>query len=126
MINQDNISNLLALEILSNVKIKKAIVSIVRKENTLIFKNQIGEEFIFDLHNLDMEVLTSNILEQTSDYTDKNIENTKIEINKAISELLESTNNLDLKIANETKILAGELNQKIEKENRFFTDKFID
>lgn len=126
MINQDNISNLLALEILGNVKIKKAIVSIVRKENTLIFKNQIGEEFIFDLHNLNMEALTSNILKQTSDYTDKNIENVKIEINKGILDLLESTNNLDLKIANEAKTLADEFDQKMDKENRFFTDKFID
>ena len=69
ILDQDKVTNLMLLEILGNLQIKDAIISVKRVDDSLIFTNQAKETYSFDLQNLDIETITSEILKECKDYS---------------------------------------------------------
>ncbi len=55
--------------ILGNVTIKDAIISVTRVDDKLIFTNQAKETYSFDLQNLDIETITSEVIKECKDYS---------------------------------------------------------
>ncbi len=61
------------LEILGNLKIKDAIISVERVDDTLLFTNQAKETYSFDLQNLDIDTITSDVIKECKDYSTEQI-----------------------------------------------------
>jgi len=73
ILDQDKVTNLMLLEILGNLQIKDAIISVKKVDDTLIFTNQAKETYSFDLQNLDIETITSEILKECKDYSTEQV-----------------------------------------------------
>ena len=73
ILDQDKVTNLMLLEILGNLQIKDAIISVKRDGDTLIFTNQAKETYNFDLQNLDIETITSDVIKECKDYSAEQI-----------------------------------------------------
>jgi len=59
--------------ILGNVTIKDAIISVTRVDDKLIFTNQAKETYSFDLQNLDIETITSEVIKECKDYSTEQV-----------------------------------------------------
>ena len=111
ILDQNKVTNLMLLEILGNLQIKDAIISIKRVDDTLIFTNQAKESFKFELQNIDVDKVAVKILVSAKDYSDDQIKKTKIQIYESLTKL--SKTNLDsIKTVN-TKIVSDINNFKL-------------
>lgn len=63
--------------VLGNVTIKDAIISVKRVDDTLIFTNQAKETYSFDLQNLDIETITSDVIKECKDYSAEQVKELK-------------------------------------------------
>jgi hypothetical protein len=59
--------------VLGNVTIKDAVISVERVDNTLVFTNQAKETYSFDLQNLDIDTITSDVIKECKDYSTEQI-----------------------------------------------------
>jgi len=73
ILDQEKVTNLMLLEILGNLKIKDAVISVERVDNTLVFTNQAKETYSFDLQNLDIDTITSDVIKECKDYSTEQI-----------------------------------------------------
>jgi hypothetical protein len=73
ILDQEKVTNLMLLEILGNLKIKDAIISVERVDDTLLFTNQAKETYSFDLQNLDIDTITSDVIKECKDYSTEQI-----------------------------------------------------
>jgi len=69
ILDQEKVTNLMLLEILGNLKIKDAIISVERVNDMLLFTNQAKETYSFDLQNLDIDTITSDVIKECKDYS---------------------------------------------------------
>jgi hypothetical protein len=73
ILDQEKVTNLMLLEILGNLKIKDAIISVERVDDTLLFTNQAKQVYSFDLQNLDIDTITSDVIKECKDYSTEQI-----------------------------------------------------
>ena len=59
--------------VLDQVTIKDAVISVERVNNTLIFTNQAKKEYSFDLQSLDIDTITSDVIKECKDYSTEQI-----------------------------------------------------
>ena len=70
---QSKLNLLTALEILDNIKIRDALIACRKENDTLVFTNQAGESFEFNLQNLDVDLLKSTIINSANNFTSNSI-----------------------------------------------------
>ena len=117
-------TKLLLLEILGNIKIQNAIVSIVGDKDSLTFTNQANETFTFELQNIDVDKLVSMVLGSANEYSDKEIKALKNEIEQSLKQtsdnFLNSIESLDQKIVKDLSSLSKSTSKQISKlDDRF-------
>lgn len=126
ILDQNKVTNLMLLEILGNLQIKDAIISIKRVDDTLIFTNQAKESFKFELQNIDVDKVAVKILVSAKDYSDDQIKKTKIQIYESLTKLsktnLDSIKTVNTKIVSDINALSQFTNKKIDTLNNKFSD----
>lgn len=70
---QSQLNLLTALETLDNIKIRDALIACRKENDTLVFTNQVGESFEFNLQNLDVDLLKSTIINSANNFTSNSI-----------------------------------------------------
>lgn len=85
ILEQDKITNLMLLEILGNLQIKDAVISVKRVGDTLIFTNQAKEKYSFDLQNLDIDTITSDIIKECKDYSTEQVKELRELLTESLS-----------------------------------------